>query len=75
MKPQFTPQAARPLSSQTYRAAAKKLRAAADKIEERAVLGLHTPQHKRAVTRVINSVAGTIRTLRAKHLGSSEGGR
>ncbi len=63
--PQVPKQSTRPLSPQSYLAAARKLRQYADDLERRA--NPVTPQDKRSLTRVIHSLAYATRCLRYRH--------
>lgn len=65
MKPQFTRQSRRPLSPQSYQAAARMLRRAADRLETSCTPV--TSQEKRRLTMIIHSLNRSVKHLRDRH--------
>jgi len=65
MSPQFTKQASRPMSPLAYQAAARMLRRIADDIDLETLPA--SPQEKRRLTRLIHSLARSVKVLRARH--------
>ena len=75
MAPQFTKQSARPLTSKSYTAFARRLRHAAEQVDAyaaRAASATATTQDRRALTRFINAVAYSVRAFRDRHAKASK---
>lgn len=63
--PQFPRRALSPMQPESYRAAARKLRAIADKLEARAAA--ETPHEQAARTNIIHTLSHYVRALVARH--------
>lgn len=63
--PQFAKQSSRPLSPESYRAAARKLRRIADDLEARCTP--QTPREQASLTRTIHVLLQMARHLRDRH--------
>lgn len=63
--PQFEKQSSRPLSPESYRAAARKLRRIADKLDD--YCAPTTPAEQGRLTRIIHVLLHTGRHLRDRH--------
>lgn len=63
--PQFPARTAQPAQPESYRAAARRLRRFADKLE--AHCAPQTPQERRGLTRTVNTLAHFARALFRRH--------